>query len=210
MAQAAGRTSVYLQTLRYNDRRGLLHAGVVEVGVCRYGLEAVHKVQFVKRAEELGFTLGDADVLLDLAGGGPESCPAAVAMANEKIAALTAKVNDPARIRAALEQTPATRNRPPSRPRLHASACPGFRSLGTAMTRPATPRIQLLRVADCPLLDRVRDLVAQALAATGTAASVEELCGPYPSLTLLIDGVDLVTGRPPDPDANCRLTLLFC
>lgn len=113
MAQAAERTGVNPQTLRYNERRGLLPTTARSESVYRrYGPEAVHKVRFVKRAEELGCTLAEAEVLLHLAGGGPESCPAAVAMADEKIAALTAKINDPARIHAALEQMRATRDRP--------------------------------------------------------------------------------------------------
>lgn len=111
MAQAAERTGVNPQTLRYNERRGLLPTPArSESGYRRYGPEAVHKVRFVKRAEELGCTLTDAEVLPHLAGGGPESCPAAVAMADEKITVLTAKINDPDRIRATRDRPQADRD----------------------------------------------------------------------------------------------------
>jgi hypothetical protein len=65
-----------------------------------------------------------------------------------------------------------------------------------------TARIRLLSVPDCPLVGRVREM----LAAMGVAAEVEELVGAYPSPTLLVDGRD-VTGREVGGGACCRLDL---
>jgi hypothetical protein len=67
-------------------------------------------------------------------------------------------------------------------------------------------RIQILHVPDCPLVDRVREVVRQALVRTKVQAAVEERVGDYPSPTLLIDGRD-VTGRPPSSGIACRLDL---
>jgi len=67
-------------------------------------------------------------------------------------------------------------------------------------------RIQLLHVTDCPLVDQVRTTLRKSLARIGSRARIEELEGPYPSPTLLINGVD-VTGRTPAPEASCRLDL---
>jgi hypothetical protein len=67
------------------------------------------------------------------------------------------------------------------------------------------PRVQILQVEGCPLVDGLRETVRRSLARTASAAQIEELKGDYPSPTLLIDGIDIVTGRPPDLHPACRL-----
>lgn len=69
-----------------------------------------------------------------------------------------------------------------------------------------TVRVQLLHVADCPNLAEVRDRLRASLARAGVAATVEETEGPFPSPTLLVDGVD-VTGRHAEVSSACRLDL---
>ena len=68
------------------------------------------------------------------------------------------------------------------------------------------PRIQLLYVPGCPLVDQVRTTLRESLAATGSRSKVEEIEGPCASPTLLVNGVD-VTGRTPPPGTSCRLDL---
>ena len=67
------------------------------------------------------------------------------------------------------------------------------------------PRVQILHVEGCPLVDGLRETVQRGLAHVGCGAWIEELEGDYPSPTLLIDGIDIVTGRPADPHPACRL-----
>lgn len=76
-------------------------------------------------------------------------------------------------------------------------------------TPPATglPQVRLLHVADCPLVDRVRTALQDVLHSTGIRAVVEDIEGLYPSPTLLVDGVDIVTGRAPGTEPCCRLDL---
>lgn len=71
----------------------------------------------------------------------------------------------------------------------------------------AAPRVQLLSVPDCPLVDRVRAGVRLALAQCGIAAAVEECVGAYPSPTVLVDGRDVITGEPPTLQTCCRFDL---
>lgn len=66
--------------------------------------------------------------------------------------------------------------------------------------------IQILHVAGCSNLDRLRSLVERCLAGLGISATVEEIEGTLPSPTLVVDGVD-VTGRAPSFEASCRLDL---
>lgn len=67
------------------------------------------------------------------------------------------------------------------------------------------PRVQILHVEGCPLVDGLRETVRRSLARAGCAARIEELEADYPSPTLLIDDIDVVTGRPPDLHPACRL-----
>jgi len=66
------------------------------------------------------------------------------------------------------------------------------------------PRVQILHVAGCPLVDRLRETTRRASAQLARAIRIEEEVGDFPSPTLLVDGVDVVTGRPVAANASCR------
>ncbi|MGC1185167.1 MAG: hypothetical protein WBA31_08465 [Candidatus Dormiibacterota bacterium] len=66
--------------------------------------------------------------------------------------------------------------------------------------------VQLLHVPACPRVDTVRDMLRKSLATTDPGITFEDLEGPHPSPTLLIDGVD-VTGHEPARGPSCRLDL---
>jgi Hg(II)-responsive transcriptional regulator len=92
-AQVADQAGVNAQTLRYYERRGLLpDPGRTGSGYRSYGPAAVRVVRFVKRAQQLGFTLNEVETLLGLADGGPDSCEATRQLATDKISALDAKI----------------------------------------------------------------------------------------------------------------------
>lgn len=76
------------------------------------------------------------------------------------------------------------------------------------MGQPTPPKIQLLSVADCPLVTKVRNTLTNCLAKTQIQTTVEELVGDYNSPTLLVNGLD-VTGQPSAPEGQtaCRLDL---
>ena len=111
--QVARRAGVNAQTLRYYERRGLLpDPPRTASGYRAYGPEAVRVVRFVKRAQELGFTLTEVEMLLHLADGGPESCDAARQLAQNKVANLDAKIATLNAMRASLTRLLATCARP--------------------------------------------------------------------------------------------------
>jgi DNA-binding transcriptional MerR regulator len=100
LAEAAG---VKRPTLRYYERRGLLPApDRSAAGYRSYGPDAVRIVRFVKRAQELGFTLSEVEALLELGAGGPDACSEARAVATAKIADLDGKIAHLTAMRAAL------------------------------------------------------------------------------------------------------------
>jgi Hg(II)-responsive transcriptional regulator len=91
--ETAHQAGVNVQTLRYYERRGLLRPPARrESGYREYPSDAVRVVRFVKRAQELGFTLTEVETLLGLANGGPDSCDAAQELAAEKISELDSKI----------------------------------------------------------------------------------------------------------------------
>jgi MerR family mercuric resistance operon transcriptional regulator len=63
LAAAAG---VNIETVRYYQRRGLLAEPAREGGFRSYDETHVQRLQFIKRAQELGFSLDDAAELLSL------------------------------------------------------------------------------------------------------------------------------------------------
>lgn len=112
-AEVAAQAGVNTQTLRYYERRGLLpDPGRTGAGYRRYKPDAVRVVRFIKRAQELGFTLDEVDVLLDLADGGPDSCDAAQELAVEKIAKLDGKIASLMAMRESLDRLLETCTRP--------------------------------------------------------------------------------------------------
>lgn len=68
-------------------------------------------------------------------------------------------------------------------------------------------RIQILHVPDCPLVDEVVQLVRECPARLGDTGALDLRVGPYPSPTLLVDGIDVTTGAAVAGAARCRLDL---
>ncbi|MEV0288656.1 MULTISPECIES: MerR family DNA-binding protein [unclassified Kribbella] len=94
-SELAGRAGVNAETLRYYERRGLLEEPPRTLGGYRdYPASAVGLLRFVKRAQELGFTLDEVEELLHLDGGGPDSCDAARALAERRRDDLAARIAD--------------------------------------------------------------------------------------------------------------------
>jgi DNA-binding transcriptional MerR regulator len=111
----AGQAGVNVQTLRYYERRGLLPAPARrESGYRMYDADAVGVVRFIKRAQELGFTLTEIETLLQLAEGGPQSCEAARQLASDKIAELDRRLQTLQTMRDALGRLLATCSLPRS------------------------------------------------------------------------------------------------
>lgn len=56
--------------MRYYQRRGLVAQPARAVGgIRRYGGDHVHRIRFIKRAQVLGFSLGEIETLLKLEDG---------------------------------------------------------------------------------------------------------------------------------------------
>jgi MerR family mercuric resistance operon transcriptional regulator len=103
IGELAGRAGVNVQTVRYSERRGLLQEPPRrDSGYREYEPGALDRLRFIRRAQELGFTLSEIGGLLALRLA-PETTAADVkARAEEKIQEIDDKVRDLERIRHAL------------------------------------------------------------------------------------------------------------
>jgi Hg(II)-responsive transcriptional regulator len=113
IGEAAARAGVNIETLRYYERRGLLREPARQAsGYRAYDEDSVRVVRFVKRAQELGFSLADVEELLRLAAGNaPASCREVRALATAKIGDLDRRIATLGAMRASLVDLVRTCNR---------------------------------------------------------------------------------------------------
>lgn len=104
IGEAAAEAGVNIQTLRYYERRGLLREPKRQSsGYRAYTDETVRIVRFIKRAQELGFTLNDVEDLLRLTVEGAR-CEDVQAIAAKKLQELEEKIEALTAMKGALVQ----------------------------------------------------------------------------------------------------------
>jgi MerR family transcriptional regulator, mercuric resistance operon regulatory protein len=114
--EVARHAGVNIETLRYYERRGLIDEPErLDSGYRSYGSDAVKIVRFIKRAQELGFSLSEIEVLLDLAQGGPDACDEARGLTTKKAGELERKIADLQLMRRSLQRLAATCDQPRDR-----------------------------------------------------------------------------------------------
>jgi len=100
LAKEAG---VNVETVRYYQRRGLLGVPARPMGgVRRYGEDALSRIGFIKRAQDLGFKLNEIAALLRLERF--SACRPARALAAKKLAIVDARLHDLVRLKSVLEE----------------------------------------------------------------------------------------------------------
>ena len=99
VARAAG---VNVETVRYYQRMGLVPVPKRAYGSFReYRPEIATRVRFIKRVQQLGFSLAEVKNLLALDDG--RSCSKAQGLAAEKLATVEARIADLRRMRGTLK-----------------------------------------------------------------------------------------------------------
>ena len=91
LARAAG---VGVETVRFYQRKGLLETPNKSSGFRKYSGDHVRIIRFVKRVQELGFTLKDAQDLLDLGDCCRETRPRLAEVCRTKISEIQQKIAD--------------------------------------------------------------------------------------------------------------------
>lgn len=122
LAREAG---IHVETVRYYEQRGLLKQPRRNGGWRRYDDEALRILRFVRRAQELGFSLDEVHELLSLrASKSARTCARVRAAAETKLADVEEKIRDLEAIRRTL--TELAQSCPTDGP---AEACPILDSL---------------------------------------------------------------------------------
>ncbi|MGH7196393.1 MAG: heavy metal-responsive transcriptional regulator [Candidatus Saccharimonadales bacterium] len=103
--EVAKRAGVNTETLRFYERKGLLAPPKrLQSGYRVYSADAVRTVRFIKRAQQLGFTLQEIKTLLELSVHRRASCKEVQTLADQKVGEVDEKIRDLLAIKAALEQ----------------------------------------------------------------------------------------------------------
>ncbi len=94
---------VHGETIRFYEKKGLLaEPERTAAGYRHYPAEAVRRVRFIKRSQELGFTLAEIAELLKLRAKPKGRSGAVKRLAAKKLTVIDEKIADLQRIRAAL------------------------------------------------------------------------------------------------------------
>jgi MerR family mercuric resistance operon transcriptional regulator len=102
--EVADQAGVNLQTVRYYERRGLIPEPPRTAGGFRqYAPEVVARIRFVKRAQELGFTLDEIEGLLALRADAGADATEVKHLAEAKVIDIAAKIRDLERMKETLE-----------------------------------------------------------------------------------------------------------
>ena len=103
IGEIAAEADVNIQTLRYYERRGLLEPPTRRAsGYREYDRDDVQRVRFIRRAQDLGFTLQEIGDLLALQGDATRSCSVVERRASQTLDRIDDKIKDLRRMRTAL------------------------------------------------------------------------------------------------------------
>ncbi|MBI4244930.1 MAG: MerR family DNA-binding protein [Planctomycetes bacterium] len=101
----AKKAGVNVETVRYYERISLLNKPPTQLhGFRKYGNEHLLKIKFIKRAQELGFSLKEIKKLLSLKVRQTGKCHDVKKLALEKISDVGHRIKDLQRIKSRLEQ----------------------------------------------------------------------------------------------------------
>ncbi|MCM3164112.1 MULTISPECIES: MerR family transcriptional regulator [Bacillaceae] len=104
ISKVAKQANINLETVRYYEKRGLIpEPPRTSAGYRIYSREYVDRIKFIKRAQELGFTLDEILQLLKISEGGHDA-QTVKEFTSEKISGITGKINDLQRIKGTLQK----------------------------------------------------------------------------------------------------------
>lgn len=126
IGQIAAAGNVNVETIRYYERRGLLHAaGRSPSGYRQYTADSVKRLRFIRHAQDLGYSLAEIEELLALRVRDGASCKAVAQKTRNKIQNVEQRITDLQRMKRTLEGLAAACDA--RRPTEH---CPILQALG--------------------------------------------------------------------------------
>ncbi|WP_034732267.1 MerR family DNA-binding protein [Bacteriovorax sp. Seq25_V] len=100
LAEAA---EVNVETIRFYERKGILKQPKKIGSFRQYSNDYVTRIRFIKRSQELGFTLNEAKELLDLKIKNQAKCSDVLSKTQEKISVINQKITDLKKMKKSLE-----------------------------------------------------------------------------------------------------------
>lgn len=102
IGKLAKSAQVGIETIRYYQRRGLLPTPDKTTGYRQYPLSIIERIRFIKRAQELGFTLDEITELLSLQGNHQRGLIQQITAA--RLTQIKSKITDLERMQSVLTQ----------------------------------------------------------------------------------------------------------
>jgi len=92
ISKVAKEIGINIETVRFYERRGLIKQPVKPIqGYRQYPTATINRIRFIRRSQELGFTLNEIEGLLSL---NDNPCNQVEELARKKLAAVQAKQTD--------------------------------------------------------------------------------------------------------------------
>ncbi len=104
IGKLAEMSGVGVETVRFYQRKNLLREPKVTQGFRTYTEEDAQRIMFIKRAQELGFTLAEVKELLELNTKSRVTCGTVKIKTQEKLNEIEAKIADLNRMKHLLEK----------------------------------------------------------------------------------------------------------
>lgn len=104
IGKLAGASGVGVETIRFYEKKGILKQPKQKGTFRHYPDEYVARIRFIKKSQELGFTLNEAKELLDLKIKNHATCNDVLSKTEEKIIEVKQKIKDLRKIKKSLEE----------------------------------------------------------------------------------------------------------
>lgn len=103
IGKLARASNVGVETIRFYERKGLIIQPSKQGGFRYYNPELITRVNFIKRSQELGFTLKETKELLELTLKEQSKCSDVLAKTQSKIDEIDEKIKDLKRMKKSLK-----------------------------------------------------------------------------------------------------------
>ncbi len=104
IGKLAKESGVTTETVRFYEQKGLIKQPTVSSGFRKYPYDDIIKIKFIKRTQELGFTLNEAKELLELRVNSNAKCGEVKTKAELKLNEVEDKIKDLNKIKRSLKK----------------------------------------------------------------------------------------------------------
>ncbi len=103
IGKLADASDVSVETVRFYERKGILKQPKKQGAFRYYPDEYITRIRFIKRSQELGFTLKETKELLDLKIKNQAKCNDVLSRTEEKVIEINQKISDLKKMKKSLE-----------------------------------------------------------------------------------------------------------